>query len=80
MKTKIILSCAALATLFIFSCNNETKKDTTDTEEEDQTTETVATADYNCPMHPDVKSDKPAQCPECGMDLEIVEKTDSVSH
>ena len=83
MKTKIILSGAALATLFIFSCNNETKKETTDTEEPTQTTATAATAataGYTCPMHPDVKSDKPSQCPQCGMDLEPVEKTDSVSH
>src|SRR5665648_53476 len=26
-------------------------------------------ADYTCPMHPDVHSDKPGKCPECGMDL-----------
>ena len=25
---------------------------------------------YTCPMHPDVKSDKPGKCPECGMKLE----------
>ncbi len=24
---------------------------------------------YTCPMHPEVKSDKPGQCPKCGMDL-----------
>lgn len=24
---------------------------------------------YTCPMHPSVKSDKPAKCPICGMDL-----------
>ena len=24
---------------------------------------------YSCPMHPEVKSDKPGECPECGMDL-----------
>lgn len=25
---------------------------------------------YVCPMHPDVKSDKPGKCPKCGMNLE----------
>ena len=24
---------------------------------------------YSCPMHPDVKSDKPGKCSKCGMDL-----------
>ena len=26
--------------------------------------------DYFCPMHPEVESSKPGQCPKCGMDLE----------
>src|SRR5438876_1702102 len=25
---------------------------------------------YTCPMHPDVTSDRPGKCPECGMALE----------
>lgn len=25
---------------------------------------------YTCPMHPEVISDKPGQCPKCGMNLE----------
>ncbi len=24
---------------------------------------------YTCPMHPEIKSDKPGLCPECGMNL-----------
>jgi hypothetical protein len=24
---------------------------------------------YTCPMHPEVKSDRPGKCPKCGMDL-----------
>ena len=24
---------------------------------------------YTCPMHPEVKSDKPGKCPKCGMTL-----------
>ena len=25
---------------------------------------------YTCPMHPEVQSDKPGNCPKCGMRLE----------
>ncbi len=28
---------------------------------------------YTCPMHADVKSDKPGTCPKCGMDLQKME-------
>ena len=27
---------------------------------------------YSCPMHPEVSSDKPGNCPKCGMALELV--------
>jgi len=29
----------------------------------------AAAVKYTCPMHPDVISDKPGKCPNCGMDL-----------
>ncbi|MDQ3010685.1 MAG: heavy metal translocating P-type ATPase [Acidobacteriota bacterium] len=31
---------------------------------------TVATGDYICPMHPEVRQDRPGSCPTCGMALE----------
>jgi multidrug efflux pump subunit AcrA (membrane-fusion protein) len=37
-------------------------------------TKPVAKQLYTCPMHPDVISDKPGKCPECGMDLVPLEK------
>lgn len=33
----------------------------------DSTSKTVE--QYSCPMHPEIKSDKPGKCPECGMAL-----------
>ncbi len=30
-------------------------------------------AHYTCPMHPEVMSEKPGECPKCGMDLEKVD-------
>lgn len=32
---------------------------------------------YTCPMHPEILSDKPGNCPKCGMQL--VKKTSSVN-
>lgn len=34
-------------------------------------------AQYTCPMHPDVISDEPGTCPECGMELVLVSETGS---
>ena len=33
---------------------------------------------YTCPMHPEIMSDKPGNCPKCGMQL--VNKTSSVNN
>ncbi|MFA0732389.1 MAG: hypothetical protein BKPUNTRY_001941 [Candidatus Fervidibacter sp.] len=31
--------------------------------------EATGKTEYTCPMHPEVRSDKPGRCPKCGMDL-----------
>lgn len=31
---------------------------------------------YTCPMHPEVRSDQPGQCPKCGMNLVKKEKSE----
>lgn len=36
-------------------------------------TDSTVTKTYTCPMHPEVISDKPGQCPKCGMDLILKE-------
>ncbi len=37
-----------------------------------QTGQPVAGTVYTCPMHPEVRQDKPGSCPKCGMTLEPV--------
>ena len=32
---------------------------------------------YNCPMHPEIRQDKPGMCPECGMNLVPAKKKKS---
>ncbi len=58
--------------VFIMSCNQtpEQKSTTAKTSVQDsvQVKDSVL---YACPMHPEVIAYKPAQCTECGMDLEL---------
>ncbi|MEP7171638.1 MAG: heavy metal-binding domain-containing protein [Bacteroidota bacterium] len=39
--------------------------------EDDASHHEMSEATYQCPMHPEVTSDKPGKCPKCGMDLEL---------
>ena len=70
MKTKILFLslCFAAFTICFGGCGSGEKKN----EKKEPTTTTVA-ARYQCPMHPEVTSDKPGKCPKCGMDLEKVD-------
>ncbi len=80
MKKIIIMSMVGIA-LVMGACNNETTS-TSKNESSDsakvQMLDTIKLAKgavfYQCPMHPEVISDKAGACPKCGMDLEKVEK------
>ena len=69
MKKIILISIfAAMFSLVFNACNSSTTN-------KDNSTQTTGKI-YTCPMHPEVTSDKPGQCPKCGMTLE--EKKDTV--
>lgn len=86
-KITAVLLTATVVTGLLFSFGfavgcGETEEaareiETTDTEEKPA----LEGAVYTCPMHPEVTSDEPGECPECGMDLvlkdEIIEGTSS---
>jgi hypothetical protein len=47
--------------------------------EETVEVEEVTAATYTCPMHPEVTSDEPGDCPTCGMDLVPMEEGEPAS-
>jgi hypothetical protein len=76
---KILLSAGLLLAGLAFSTTSCSDNASTSTKiPTDATSENGAAASathagehiYTCPMHPDVVSDKPGQCPKCGMNLE----------
>ena len=76
MKKKIAICIIALAAFSFAACNNSNPK-VEAKEETKQDSSMIAPAEgdkviYQCPMHPEEVSDKPAQCSKCGMDLEKV--------
>lgn len=60
-----------LAIGFVACKGNENKENTSQESVTASDSTAVKAATYTCPMHPDVVSDKPGTCPECGMDLEV---------
>lgn len=73
-KYILLLSIPAM----LFACKgNENNANTGATDSSavttsvDTATAPATAAQYTCPMHPDVLSDKPGQCPQCGMELQV---------
>ena len=62
-KSLTVFGFILLAGLMFSSCGRSSSK------EKQTVTKEVAKAEYTCPMHPDVISDKPGDCPKCGMAL-----------
>jgi ABC-type Fe3+-citrate transport system substrate-binding protein len=62
-KSLLIIGFVLLAALAFSSCGSNSTK------EKQSATKEVAKVEYTCPMHPEVVSDKPGDCPICGMAL-----------
>lgn len=64
---KLCIALLLSISLIGVSCGNS------DTDQKvEQTNSNISGKVYTCPMHPEIKSDKPGQCPKCNMDLEEV--------
>jgi hypothetical protein len=64
MKKNLLVMSFVLFSAFIFSsCGQSSPKDKAVTEK------AVAKVQYTCPMHAEVVTDKPGDCPKCGMTL-----------
>ncbi|MBW3127326.1 heavy metal-binding domain-containing protein [Hymenobacter profundi] len=72
------LSFVAAGLFLVSSCGADNKPvtvgaegpgDNMETTTTDTTTTPATAGAYVCPMHPEVTSDKPGDCPKCGMAL-----------
>ena len=75
MKKTIFTAFFAVSMVFIVSCKSITTNSQNQMETQISTSETY----YTCTMHPEVHSDKPGNCPKCGMELfqKTVDKSDT---
>ena len=70
-------AAALVAVLAIAGCSREQPSEAVVDAADDTPAEHALkhmTAEYRCPMHPDVVRDEPGKCPVCGMDLVKVER------
>ncbi|OFY63636.1 MAG: hypothetical protein A2Y71_13910 [Bacteroidetes bacterium RBG_13_42_15] len=62
-NSMLIIAFTMLSVLIFSSCGSSSTKEKQSTEKE------VTEVQYTCPMHSEVVSDKPGNCPKCGMAL-----------
>jgi Cu(I)/Ag(I) efflux system membrane fusion protein len=64
MKKSIFIVLSAISTAIVFhACDNSMPKNPVIESKTDEK------AVYTCTMHPEIHSDKPGDCPKCGMEL-----------
>lgn len=77
MKKSVLISIIFVSAITIFSpqfANAFSKGDLTSLSDNQQQKKeainlNVEKVVYTCPMHPEIKQDKPGKCPKCGMNL-----------
>lgn len=74
MKKIITLSICSIMLLTACNSSNNANTQTVQPGTFDTTKLAAGATFYQCPMDPQVVSDKPGSCSVCGMDLEKVEK------
>jgi len=62
-KSLLVFSFVLFGAITFISCGSKTGK------EKQSETKEIASVQYTCPMHSEVISDKPGDCPTCGMAL-----------
>lgn len=67
-KSEVKVTAEYQGKSYYFCCENAKEKFLKEPEKYLQKKEEAKEV-YTCPMHPDVKSDKPGKCPKCGGDL-----------
>jgi len=70
-KSILVIVLAVFTAITFFACNNATPKSAA------VETTTTAKQVYTCTMHPEVRSDKPGNCPKCGMKLVLMDTSDT---
>lgn len=64
MKKSIFIVLSVISMALVFqACDNSMPKNPVNGSKADEK------AVYTCTMHPEIQSDKPGDCPKCGMEL-----------
>ncbi len=78
MKSKLSLGLTWLALVALAACKEKPAPTAGAMAPSDHAHETAEGKElYQCSMHPNVVSDRPGQCPICGMDLQLVKQIEA---
>jgi len=72
MKKSILTTFAIAVLLLTFNACGNTTSTSSNVE-----VKSAQKAEYTCTMHPEVRSDKPGNCPKCGMKLVLMDTSDT---